>query len=177
VSLDRSPGLADSQHRARATSDPTSHPPGGPIEQPARVWPPRTGLDHPPRSPRHRRPTSSLSPSPARRQQRRAATRDELDTGCDPGAAAVNGAAARPSTTRETLARRPLAGRAPLDPISRGVRVWPSVLSRIVAAAGLASRSLAPFPSPRSGPGSAGRSAAFLALVGSPNHIPQGGIR
>ena len=86
-------------------------------------------------------------------------------------------ATAQLTTTAPIQPRRPLDERLISIAPHVGMCVWPSVLSRIVAAAGLASRSLTPFPSPRSGFGSAGRTAAFLALVGSPNHIPQGGIR
>jgi hypothetical protein len=87
----------------------------------------------------------------------------------------VRPAAAQRPTAAETQPTRPMAGRAHAHHASRGTRVWPSVLTQIVAAAGLASRSLTPFPSPRWGLGSAGPTAAFLALVGSPNHIPQEG--
>jgi hypothetical protein len=60
------------------------------------------------------------------------------------------------------------------DRASHRVRVWTSVLSQIVAAAGPASRSRSSLPLTH-GLGSADRTAACLALVGSPNHTPQEG--
>ena len=83
-----SPRRANPQHRAPATRHPAPHPPGRPLQQPARLRPPRARLDHPPRPPRHRRPASDRQPPaddasngrPRRRTRRRHPTRPRSST-------------------------------------------------------------------------------------------------
>ena len=134
-------------------------------KQPARLRPPRARLDHPPRPPRHRRPASA---APRRRVRERAGHEprgDDADTRTRPRSSSRETRSSSTPDDRSDTAEATAGLNEPISiAASPGVCVWSSVLSRIVAAAGLASRSPTPFPSPdRDSVPLAGRRRSWLS--------------